>query len=129
VYVRILFTLLMCSWLPARAAEAPDPNTHAWTTSTVVSKPDQPKGYLQFQNYCAVCHGAGSEKPGTRALHAKYGSKLPALLEERKDLAPQYVKLIVRQGVSVMPPFRKTEISDADVDAIAAYLTRKKARK
>jgi mono/diheme cytochrome c family protein len=28
----------------------------------------------------------------------------------------------VRKGVSVMPPFRKTEISDADLAALAAYL-------
>jgi mono/diheme cytochrome c family protein len=28
----------------------------------------------------------------------------------------------VRSGVSVMPPFRKTEISDADLAALAAYL-------
>ena len=101
----------------------------AWTISAVEVKPGQPNGYVQFQNYCAVCHGAGDEKPGTRALHAKYGARLPALLEERKDLTPQYVKLIVRQGVSVMPPVRKTELSDADLDAIASYLTQKKARK
>ena len=33
--------------------------------------------------------------------------------------------LIVRSGVGSMPPLRKTELTDADVDAIAAYLTRK----
>jgi mono/diheme cytochrome c family protein len=98
----------------------------AWTTSAVEVKPGQPNGYVQFQSYCAVCHGAGSEKPGTRALRAKYGTRLPALLEERTDLSPQYVKMIVRQGVSVMPPVRKTELSDADLDAIASYLTQKK---
>jgi mono/diheme cytochrome c family protein len=31
----------------------------------------------------------------------------------------------VRTGVSVMPPFRKTEISDADLEALAAYLAPK----
>ena len=122
--VRILFTALSWAAVSVTAAEMP-----AWTASTVEIKPGQPKGYVQFQNYCAVCHGAGSEKPGTRALRAKYGTRLPALLEERTDLAPQYVKLIVRQGVSVMPPVRKTELSDADLDAIAAYLSRGRARK
>jgi (+)-pinoresinol hydroxylase len=34
------------------------------------------------------------------------------------------VKLFVRQGITIMPFFRKTEISDAQLDAIAAYLTR-----
>ena len=112
--------------LPVHAAEGFTP---AWTTATVAVNPGQPKGYLQFQNNCSVCHGAGPEKPGTRALRAKYGTKLPAMLEERTDLAPQYVKLIVRQGISVMPQFRKTELSDSDLEAIATYLTGKKPRK
>jgi len=30
----------------------------------------------------------------------------------------------VRRGVSIMPFFRKTEVSDADLAAITAYLTR-----
>jgi hypothetical protein len=33
-------------------------------------------------------------------------------------------KAFVRKGVSVMPFFRKTEIGDADLDALAAYLAR-----
>ena len=49
---------------------------------------------------------------------------MPALLEKRTDLTPQLIKTYVRNGISVMPIFRKTEISDADLDAIAAYLTR-----
>jgi len=30
----------------------------------------------------------------------------------------------VRSGVYIMPRFRKTEVSDAELDAIVAYLTR-----
>ena len=30
----------------------------------------------------------------------------------------------MRKGVSIMPFFRKTEVSDADLDALAAYLAR-----
>jgi mono/diheme cytochrome c family protein len=58
------------------------------------------------------------------ALRAKYAGQLPALLSERIDLAADYVKYLVRNGVSIMPRARKTEISDAELDAIAAYLTR-----
>jgi len=50
----------------------------------------------------------------------------PALLADRTDLAPDYIKLIVRHGVSVMPPFRKTELSDAELDDVVAYLTRRR---
>jgi len=46
------------------------------------------------------------------------------VLEERTDLTAPVIKTFVRHGVLFMPTFRKTEISDADLDAIAAYLTR-----
>jgi hypothetical protein len=30
---------------------------------------------------------------------------------------------MVREGILMMAPFRKTEVTDAELDAIAAYLT------
>ncbi|GEM_PF-5675925 len=98
----------------------------SWTWTPVTATPGEPRGYVEFQRACSVCHGSGPAKPGTRALRAKYGGKLPALLEQRTDLAAAYVRYVVRHGVSVMPPFRKTELSDADLDAIAAYLSRER---
>jgi mono/diheme cytochrome c family protein len=63
--------------------------------------------------------------PGTQQLQLKYrDTSISPLLEERTDLVPEFVKVIVRQGVSFMPQFRKTEISDAELDALAAYLAR-----
>lgn len=100
----------------------------SWTWNTIVPKPGEPRGWVQFQRACFVCHGSGPAKPGTRALKAKYRGKLPALLEKRTDLTAAYVKYIVRHGVSVMPPFRKTGLSDQDLDAIAAYLSRNHKR-
>ncbi|MDE3168544.1 MAG: cytochrome c [Acidobacteriota bacterium] len=94
-----------------------------WSDVTPQSK-DQPRGYAPYQEYCTVCHGAGAGKPGTLALQAKYKGAKPALLADRTDLTPQLIKTYVRNGIAVMPFFRKTEISDADLDAIAAYLTR-----
>jgi mono/diheme cytochrome c family protein len=49
----------------------------------------------------------------------------PALLEQRTDLAPEFTSAIVRTGVSVMPFFRKIEISDAELGALASYLAHK----
>ena len=66
--------------------------------------------------------------PGTNALMAKYQGKLPALLEERKDLSPELIRLFVRNGITIMPFFRKTELNDADLDAVAGYLTRNNGR-
>jgi mono/diheme cytochrome c family protein len=79
-----------------------------------------------YEKWCAPCHAAGPGHPGTTALAALYKGAKPAALEERADLTPPVVKQFVRKGVSVMPFFRKTEISDAELDALAAYLSRKK---
>lgn len=95
----------------------------AWVRKTV-SGEGQPKGYVQYQDYCSMCHGPGPGEPGTMALKAKYKGAEPALLADRTDLTPELIKTYVRNGISIMPIFRKTEISDADLDAIAAYLTR-----
>ena len=97
-----------------------------WTPAPVTAKPGQPPGYVQFQLACSVCHGTGPGKPGTSALAAKYKGATPALLEERTDLNPAYIKQVVRHGLYVMPFFRKTELSDTDLNAIVTYLTRKR---
>jgi mono/diheme cytochrome c family protein len=80
-------------------------------------------GQQVFDYWCATCHGPGN-LPGTMALQTKYKGSKPALLSERTDLSPPVTKTFVRKGVSIMPFFRKTEISDADLDALAAYLAR-----
>jgi (+)-pinoresinol hydroxylase len=78
-----------------------------------------------FQYWCAACHAAGPRHPGTQALEALYKGAKPAALEQRTDLTPELTRAFVRTGVSVMPPFRKTEITDAELDALAAYLAPK----
>lgn len=82
-----------------------------------------------YTRWCVDCHGAGEGfaglgLTGTAALEAKYNGSLPALLHERRDLAPEFVVHIVRRGVSLMPFFRKTEINNTELEALAAYLTR-----
>ena len=83
---------------------------------------DIERGWEVFQYWCAPCHDDGAGRPGTIALQILYNGEKPAPLEERTDLLPEYTKTIVRTGISVMPFYRKTEISDADLDALAAYL-------
>jgi len=83
------------------------------------------RGEEVYRYWCAPCHAPGPRHPGTQALEALYKGAKPAALEERTDLVPELTRSFVRSGVSVMPPFRKTEISDADLDALAAYLAPK----
>ena len=82
------------------------------------------KGQQVYQKWCTPCHGAGPGKPGTAASAAHYKGAKPAVLEERTDLTAPAIKDFVRHGVYLMPRFRKTEITDTELDAIAAYLTR-----
>ena len=84
-----------------------------------------PRGQQVFEYWCAPCHAPGPRHPGTQALEVLYKGAKPAALEQRTDLVPELTRSFVRTGVSVMPPFRKTEISDADLDALAAYLAPK----
>lgn len=80
------------------------------------------RGEAVFDKWCAPCHAPGPGHPGTQALEALYQGSKPAALEDRTDLIPELTRTFVRNGVSVMTPFRKTEISDAELDALAAYL-------
>ena len=94
-------------------------------TVPAFAAPDQDqieKGHKVYDKWCFPCHGTGLGKPGSDALAAR-GQK-PAVLEERTDLTAPAIKTFVRHGVLFMPMFRKTEVSDADLDAIAAYLMR-----
>lgn len=74
-----------------------------------------------YGKWCSDCHTRPSG-PGTMALQRKYQGAVPAILEQRTDLTPDYVRAVVRSGISFMPSFRKTEISDAELAELADYL-------
>ncbi|MHA4915518.1 c-type cytochrome, partial [Enterococcus faecium] len=42
------------------------------------------------------------------------------------DLDPVYIRVVVRQGLVEMAPWRPTEISDAELAQLAQYLGRRK---
>jgi len=92
-----------------------------------ITRADLPGGLL-FQRQCAACHGTGPGAdgapmlPGTAALAAKYRGEQPALLELRTDLPAPVLRLFVRRGSGAMPPFRPSELTNAQIDQIAAYL-------
>ena len=89
------------------------------------------QGKAVFAQWCAGCHGPlpgmGRFPPaGTFRLQQRYKDTRPATLEDRVDLAPELIRTVVRQGLPIMPPVRKTEVTDAELDAVIAYLTQKK---
>ncbi len=100
--------------------------------SLLAQAPSEKSGKAVFDKWCAPCHGAVAPQrtafvngalPGTAALAVKYQGKVPAVLEQRTDLKPAYIKTVVRHGLYGMPITRKTEVSDAELDDVVAYLT------
>ncbi len=96
--------------------------TFAWAGPPQEKDSQLERGHKVYDKWCFPCHGTGVGKPGTDALKAR--GQNPAVLEERTDLTAALINTVVRHGVGFMPVFRKTEISDAELDAIDAYLMR-----
>ena len=101
--------------------------------SVAAQTASETRGKAVFDQWCEPCHGAVAPKnvmfgngalAGTSALAVKYKGKLPAVLEQRTDLTPALIKTVVRHGLFGMPITRKTEVSDAELEDVVAYLTR-----
>ncbi|WP_146168909.1 c-type cytochrome [Sphingomonas aurantiaca] len=110
----LLATSLGCAAM-GQLAFAGSPRAAA-ATPTVAS------GQQTYQKWCSDCHTPPTG-PGSIALQRKYNGNPSAILLQRTDLTAEYVKLAVRNGVSFMPSFRKTEITDAELAQLAGYLT------
>lgn len=127
-----LLALAVAVGLVVAGARAQQPSypIPAWNRTTAADEKHGStveRGAAVFNNWCSVCHSRDVRNaPGTRSLQFKYQGKLPAALEDRRDLTPKLVKFYVRNGVATMPFFRKTEINDAELDALAVYLSRAK---
>jgi mono/diheme cytochrome c family protein len=82
------------------------------------------RGRMVYEHWCAPCHAGGKDHAGTMALQEKYQGALPAELSKRVDLRPEFISYFLRNGVSLMPFFRKTEITPAQEKDLIAFLTR-----
>ena len=84
------------------------------------------RGRAAFQHTCAPCHGVGAGDdgramlPGSQSLKLKYKGEKSPFLEDRSDLPYPVLHTFVRRGTWSMPGFRKTEVTDADIEAIEA---------
>ncbi|MFO1409868.1 MAG: cytochrome c [Steroidobacteraceae bacterium] len=121
------------------AAVAP-PAASAWARVAPPAAPEsldplQRRGREVFWARCQACHGKllAPNKPvlfnlpampGTVALQAKHQGAVPAELEARTDLTPDFIAYVVRHGSGHMPFFRPTELTRADLAALQAWLCR-----
>lgn len=106
-----------------------------------MARPEQPdsarQGRAVYAQWCLGCHARWPARPGdppmgrfppagTLRLQQRYQNAMPSALEDRHDLAPDMVRMTVRNGITIMPPTRKSEVSDAQLDALVIYLTGRK---
>jgi mono/diheme cytochrome c family protein len=105
---------------PAQINQAPAVNNIPAPT-TMAQPKIEPSGRDVYAHYCADCHDAGDGHPGTMQLGVRIGARR-SVLTGRTDLTPDFVKNIVRNGLEMMPPYRPTEITDGELDALAEYV-------
>lgn len=84
-------------------------------------------GEAIYNLYCGKCHDPGARHPGTMMMRQLGWEDDESALADRKELQPDYIREIVRNGLIEMPPFRPSEISDPQLDALVDYLKRPKA--
>lgn len=80
-------------------------------------------GERLFLRRCGVCHLDGDM--GTLIL----ARRLPpnrAKLQDRTDLTPEFVIRVARNGQGAMPRITPVDATDAELQAIAAYLSRRR---
>ena len=88
----------------------------------------QTDGEVLFSNRCGSCHLAGGMGTNLLTKQQMMAGQPPAMgmLSNRTDLTADYVKSVVRQGKVAMPRLSRTEVTDAELDAIANYLGKAK---
>ena len=81
-------------------------------------------GEALFSNHCGACHLAAGM--GTNLITAQQvaAGQPPekGLLVNRDDLTADYVKAVVRNGKLAMPRQTRVDITDAELDKVAAFL-------
>jgi len=98
--------------------KAPEVVVEAASTDYV---PSSRTGKVIFDLHCAGCHNPGNAHAATKQLAIVRGKDL-AVIRQRKDLVPVYIKHIVRDGLLEMPPFRPTDINTVELDNLANYI-------
>jgi mono/diheme cytochrome c family protein len=135
--VLILLTLAACSKTPeapklAAGPVGPPPPFLLYQTRTEAPSGDRltagRNGAALFSNNCGYCHLVGGMGTNLLTKQRLAAGQPPetALLVNRTDLTPDYVKSVVRMGKGAMPHQTKVDVTDAELDSIAAYLGKAK---
>jgi mono/diheme cytochrome c family protein len=89
-----------------------------------ISAANAADGKALYRERCGMCHQTIGMAVGILSRRPADASK--GLLEERADLSAAFVQAAARSGIANMPRIARGEVSDAELAAIAAYLSRGK---
>ena len=81
-------------------------------------------GEALFSNHCGACHltmGMGTNLLTKQQVMAGQPPE-KGLLTNRDDLTADYVKSVVRMGKAAMPRQTRVDITDSELEKVAAYL-------
>lgn len=117
-----LLALTACDQQTAEPVAAVEHESTA-TAETVALAGDSSHrpGKVLFALHCAGCHDPGPAHAATKQLALVRGEDM-AVIMQRKDLTPAYIKFVVRDGLLEMPPFRPTDINDVELTNLATYI-------
>lgn len=81
-------------------------------------------GKVLFEVHCGYCHLAGGMGTNLLTKQQVMAGNAPdkGLLANRTDLTRDYVKTVVRMGKGAMPQQTKVDLTDPELEAVAAYL-------
>jgi mono/diheme cytochrome c family protein len=85
-------------------------------------------GETLFTNRCGACHLAGGMGTNLLTKQRMAAGEAPdkGLLVNRTDLTPDYVKQVVRGGKMAMPRQSRVDITDAELESVAAFIGKAK---
>jgi len=81
-------------------------------------------GSALFSNRCGTCHLAGGMGTNLITKQQMAAGRPPemGMLTSRDDLTADYVKSVARMGKGAMPRQTRVDVTDSELDKIAAYL-------
>jgi len=83
-------------------------------------------GEKLYSNHCGYCHLAGGMGTNLLTKQRMAMGEPPenGLLTNRRDLTEDYITSVVRMGKVAMPRQTRVDITDAELEAVAAYLAK-----
>lgn len=128
---RFLIALALLAPIPAMAAApggVPELPPYQMRTTQPTGDRLQPgrDAKAVFEHSCGYCHfpgGMGSNLLTKQMIMMKRPPS-DGLLTNRRDLTADYVKAVVRGGKGAMPAQTRVDLTDVELDAVAAYLAK-----